>query len=90
MKRVHLFLSGRVQGVGYRFFAERLGKQLDLTGWVRNLPDDRVELVAEGPEEVLHQLVERCRKGPGAAQVTDLQAEWSDATGELKGFRTTR
>lgn len=59
MVRVHIYYSGRVQGVGFRFTVQRCAHPLGLKGWVKNLPDGRVEILAEGPEEKIEQL---CRK----------------------------
>ena len=65
------FVRGRVQGVGYRFFAQRAAEQLGLTGWVRNLDDGRVEVYAAGPEEKLSEFSGMLWKGP----------RWSDVRG---------
>lgn len=73
MKRVHLFVSGRVQGVFFRAHTRDLAQRLELLGFVRNLPDGRVEVVAEGPAEKLQELIDFCHHGPPSAHVT--QAE---------------
>lgn len=86
MKRVHLVVSGRVQGVWYRAGTEQEANRLGLAGWVRNLPDGRVEAVAEGPEDALLALLAWCRRGPEHARVEALEADWSAATGEFSGF----
>ncbi len=90
-KRLHAIVSGRVQGVGYRSFVETHAVSLDLTGWVRNLYSGEVELVAEGPEQALAYLLHNLETGPQMARVTDVQVEWSTATGEFPAFivRTT-
>jgi acylphosphatase len=67
--RVHLYISGRVQGVFYRRNAMQEAKRLGLTGWVRNLPDRRVEAVAEGDEKLVEEFISWCRKGPPLAIV---------------------
>ncbi len=69
MVRVHLFISGLVQGVGYRAAAMQTARRLGLSGWVRNLPDGRVEAVAEGEREAVDAFVAWCRHGPPAARV---------------------
>jgi len=76
-KRVHVFLSGRVQGVGFRAFTQRSAAGLKVVGFVRNLADGRVEMVAEGPEAAIDALVAKVRKGPRSARVekVDLKAE---------------
>ena len=66
-KQVHIILRGRVQGVGFRFFIHDRARQLGLTGWVRNLADERVEAVATGEDERLRQFVALCKNGPPAA-----------------------
>jgi acylphosphatase len=84
--RLRLRISGRVQGVCYRWYTRDTAADLGLCGWVRNLPDGAVELVAEGPREKLEQLLGWCRRGPDLARVTDIQAEWEEATGEFHQF----
>ncbi len=85
-KRVHLFVSGRVQGVFFRAHTRDLARRLGLTGFARNLPDGRVEVVAEGPEEKLKELVEFCRRGPPLAHVTGTEVHWEEPTGEFQDF----
>jgi len=84
--RIHLHISGRVQGVSYRRYAVREARSLGLTGWVRNLPDRRVELVAEGEEAILEELVSRCWKGPSLAIVRGIEVEREPPTGDLDSF----
>lgn len=84
--RVHLHISGRVQGVSYRRFTVREARSLGLTGWVRNLPDRRVELVAEGDEASLEELVSRCWKGPSLAIVRGIEVEREPPTEDLDSF----
>jgi acylphosphatase len=70
----HVLIAGRVQGVGYRVWAWREGLSLGLRGWVRNLPDARVEMVAAGPEEVVEAMLRACGRGPDHARVTGVEA----------------
>ena len=70
---VRLTIRGRVQGVGYRWWAEREARRLGLTGWVRNRADGSVELLAIGERTAVEQLAAHCREGPAAAFVTDVQ-----------------
>ncbi len=77
MDRVHLLITGRVQGVWYRASAQRKARELGLTGWVRNLPDGRVELEAAGDRARLTALVDWCREGPPEAIVAGVEATWS-------------
>ncbi|HIE08430.1 MAG TPA: acylphosphatase [Armatimonadetes bacterium] len=85
--RMRAIVKGIVQGVGYRFFVEDRAYELGLTGYVRNLPDGTVEVVAEGDKEVLELLLEHLRRGPRSARVTDVEVEWGEVTGEFKDFR---
>ena len=72
----HAFASGRVQGVGYRYFAVREAQRLGVAGSVRNLPDGRVEVWARGPRPVLEQLAAALRKGPFLGRVERLDLKW--------------
>jgi acylphosphatase len=85
-KRVHIYISGRVQGVWFRATAQGEAIDGNLTGWVRNLRDGRVELVAEGEEEQLQSLVKWCHVGSDAAEVSDVVATWTDPTFEFGAF----
>ncbi len=80
-------VSGRVQGVFYRMFVLREAKGLGLCGSVRNLPDGRVEVTAEGERQKLEQLVQRLRKGPPKAQVGDVAEEWDEYRHEYDDFQ---
>lgn len=68
-----MFVSGIVQGVGFRYATVRAANPLGVTGWVRNTHDDRVEICAEGSPESLDKLIEWCRRGPSLARVRDVQ-----------------
>ncbi len=68
-------VAGRVQGVGFRFFAARSAQEAGVTGWVRNLPDGRVESVAEGEEDAVARYLDRMREGPRTGRVTDVRVE---------------
>ncbi|WP_114374375.1 acylphosphatase [Elioraea thermophila] len=80
MKTVRILVSGRVQGVGFRAFAVREATRLGLDGWVRNLPDGRVEAVAQGGEDAVAQFVCALRRGPVAARVNEVVVEETEAT----------
>jgi acylphosphatase len=84
--RVHIIISGRVQGVAYRFFAEKRAVSLALAGWVRNLSNGRVEVMAEGERAKLELFIEELRKGPRPALVEDVDLLWEDYTGEFPDF----
>jgi acylphosphatase len=75
MRRIRAIVSGRVQGVAYRASTEAKARQLGLAGWVRNLPDGRVELEAEGPPEQVAALVTWCHHGPPSARVDQVAVE---------------
>lgn len=86
MSRIHLTISGRVQGVFFRASAREAAARLGLTGWVRNLPDGRVETVAEGPKEKLQQFHQWCQYGPPGARVNGVECRWESAKGEFRAF----
>ena len=79
--RLHAFLRGRVQGVGYRFFVQRQAEAAGLAGWVRNLPDGSVEVLAEGPRAHLETLLAGLRRGPRLSSVETVDHEWLGSTG---------
>ncbi len=88
MKRLHLLISGRVQGVCYRAYAQQAAHDIGgIGGWVRNLADGRVEAVAEGEDAALQRFVSWCYKGPPAGRVTHIEQQEQIATGEYGGFR---
>lgn len=84
--RAHVYVSGYVQGVFFRDRTRRRANSLGLAGWVRNLPDGRVEAVFEGEEEPVNRMLEFMREGPPRAQVADVDVEYDDYTGEYDGF----
>lgn len=90
VKRVRVHVSGRVQGVNYRRFTQQSARVLGIRGWVRNLPDRRVEFVAEGDEEKLKEFVRHCREGPTLAIVKDMEVRCEPPTGELDDFTIWR
>ena len=90
MMRAHLVVSGRVQGVNFRRDAYMRATQLGLVGWVRNLPDGRVEAVAEGPGERVEEFLDWCRRGPFLAHVSDIEVSWENPTGEHGVFEIIR
>ena len=87
--RARLLVSGRVQGVAFRWETRRAATRRGVTGWVRNLPDGRVEAVVEGPRERVGDLVDWCRKGPPVARVDSLDIQWEDYQGEFEDFEIT-
>jgi acylphosphatase len=84
--RAHLLISGKVQGVYFRQSTLIEAKGLEVTGWIRNLIDGRVEAVFEGKEHSVKTLVNYCRQGPSAARVKDLDVTYGPFKGEFKNF----
>lgn len=87
--QAHVFISGRVQGVGFRWSTQRTAQQLRLTGWVKNLWDGRVEAVFEGPEDAVRQAVSWCHHGERPARVEDVDVTYNAPTGKFNSFRIT-
>jgi acylphosphatase len=85
-RQIVALAKGRVQGVGYRAFCANEAMMLGIDGYVRNLPDGRVEVVAEADEGALRQLVARMREGPPMARVDDVTFRWEDPSGDYHGF----
>jgi acylphosphatase len=84
--RLHATVSGTVQGVGFRYSTLDMARRLGLTGWVRNLPDGGVEVVAEGERPALERLRDYLNRGPTGARVSRVDASWATATDEFKTF----
>lgn len=84
--RLHAWVLGKVQGVGFRYFVRQRAVELPISGWVRNLSDGRVELIAEGSRKDLEEFLAVVRQGPRGSQVSDVQVEWSDKDEGLQGF----
>lgn len=88
--RIHAFISGKVQGVGFRNFTDFKATTLNLKGWVTNLKDGRVELVVEGRSNVVEKLMQAVSKGPSGAKVEKVDREQEPFVGEFKRFETLR
>jgi acylphosphatase len=87
--RAHVFVSGHVQGVNFRWYTQRKAQELGVTGWVRNLWDGRVEAVFEGEEPAVRRAVDWCHVGPPSAWVDNVQVSYEQPTGESNRFRVT-
>jgi acylphosphatase len=87
MKRIHAYVSGRVQGVFFRGAAQRTATDLNLTGWVRNMEDGRVEVLLEGEDTAVNKMVAWCKIGPPAARVDYVTIAEEPFTGSFRGFR---
>ena len=85
---VRFVVSGRVQGVGYRAFCAHEATRMGITGYAKNLPDGRVEVLGEGDESTLRQFIERLREGPPLARVTGVAFRWETPTGDYPGFES--
>lgn len=88
--RVHVWVQGLVQNVGFRAYVEYCARQLGVAGWVRNVGYDTVEAVAEGEREKVDRFVEAMKAGPHASRVNKSKVEWENATGEFKEFGVKR
>ena len=86
--RAHLYISGRVQGVGFRRAAQLQANELEVTGWSHNLADGRVEIVCEGKEKDIQKFIVWNRRGPRFAKVQDVEISYEDVTGEWDEFLT--
>jgi acylphosphatase len=84
--RAHVYVSGMVQGVFFRSETAEMAERFGLSGWVRNLPDGRVEALFEGEEANVNKAIEFCRRGPRWAQVTNLDVKREKWTGEFREF----
>jgi acylphosphatase len=85
-ERARVRISGRVQGVFFRDSTREKAEGLGLAGWVRNLPDGRVEALFEGPSQSVREMVGWCEQGPPQASVEDVETEFESAQGDLQGF----
>jgi acylphosphatase len=85
-ERIDAHVTGRVHGVGFRYFVLREAQALGLVGWVANVPDGSVRCVAEGPHDRLEVLIDNLRAGPPAAIVDNVSVAWTAATGRFLGF----
>lgn len=84
-KQAHVYYSGRVQGVGFRFTAIDIARDLKVWGWVRNLSDGRVELIAEAEEDTLRDFLSQISRY-FSRYIEDVETDWKAATGEFKNF----
>ncbi|MGH7271180.1 MAG: acylphosphatase [Polyangiaceae bacterium] len=86
-KRVQIIVRGRVTGVFFRAAAQREARRLGVTGWVKNRADGNVEVVAEGEEEAIKEMISWTHHGPSAARVDNVDVHWRSYTGEFSDFR---
>ena len=86
MKCVHVYISGKVQGVFFRAVTQKTAIGFNLTGWVRNVPDGRVEAIFEGEDTNIDKMIAWCHIGPPAARVTEVLIEEEPCSGEFRDF----
>lgn len=86
-RRIHAFISGKVQMVGFRASTRRTANRVGIKGWVKNLEDGRVEVVAEGTPSKIEELIDFLHEGPPAARVEDVQITEEEPTEEFEQFR---
>lgn len=82
----HIFVLGFVQGVGFRRFIQKKAQSLNLTGWVKNLPDGRVEILAQGKKEDIEKLIKIAEKGNWLSGIKDVVVDFEENQEELEGF----
>jgi len=85
-KRLQARVTGRVQGVGFRYYVLGEAAHIGLTGWVRNRRDGSVEVIAEGEQEQLELLAQALKRGSSSSLVEDVKTDWLESTGEFPGF----
>ncbi len=85
-ERLHVYISGLVHGVGFRYATYRKAGMMGLSGWVRNTPDGRVEAVLEGERPVLEEMLDWCTRGPALSRVDRVESTWATAEGEFVEF----
>ena len=88
-KRVHIYFSGRVQGVGFRFTTRGLAHKYTIKGWVKNLPDGTVSIHAEGEKERLYDFIKKIERGPAFGYVSKMTTDWVTPENIYKGFSIT-
>lgn len=86
MKQVHMYISGFVQGVGFREYIKKKAGKMNVTGWTRNLTDRRVEIIAQGDEELLRKFIKIASRGPFLAEVKNVSLEWEEPAEIFKTF----
>ena len=86
-KRLHVFVEGHVQGVGFRYFVLETAQNLQVSGWVRNTYRDEVELIAEGSQPQLERLLQLVQRGPSMSYVSNTRVSWEEPTGDFPRFQ---
>ncbi len=86
MKTAHVVISGYVQGVGFRQFVKSEAEKLHIRGWVRNTEEEQVEVLMQGEQEYVEQLIQFCRKGPMLSNVKHVYVQWHEVDEEYSAF----
>jgi acylphosphatase len=85
MKKIHIFYSGNVQGIGFRYIAKQLADKYRIVGWIKNTADDKVELVALGEEKILKDFLNKINQN-FSGYIKDVNLQWQESAGEFKDF----
>jgi len=85
-KQVHVYYSGRVQGVGFRFTVRSIAEEFGVKGWVKNLADEQVEIIAEAEEDILQGFLEKITRS-FSRYIQDTEIDWQPASGNFKDFK---
>lgn len=86
MKQAHVYISGFVQGVGFRAYVRSKARKMGVTGWVRNLSDGRVEGVFQGEKEKVEELINKCKRGPFFSNTKNIVVEWEELKEKFNEF----
>jgi acylphosphatase len=86
----HIYITGFVQGIGFRYFVKSNARRLKLNGWVKNTNDGRVEVLAQGSKEEIEKLIKLCEKGPFLSEVKSVQAQWEKEEERFGDFRVAK
>lgn len=90
MRTAHVFISGFVQGVGFRQLIKSKALELGLTGWVRNLEDGRIEAMLQGSKENIERMILACKKGPFLSEVDEVNVIWEELGKSFSDFKIVR
>lgn len=86
MKQCHIFISGFVQGVGFRHYIKSKANELELTGFVQNMPDGSIEAVFMGDKSSIEEIIKHCKKGPFLSNVENVEIEWKKPSKKFEDF----
>lgn len=84
--QAHVYVTGRVQGVNFRYYTRQQAFELGVSGWVRNVRDGRVEALFQGDEEQVRKILNWCERGPPSARVVDIEIDWQELSETLSDF----